>query len=40
MSSATPKARFSKGVDAPAADARRHRLSDNVPTPRDEDLPL
>jgi hypothetical protein len=40
MSSAIPKARFSKGVDAPAADARRHSPSDNAPAPTDEYLSL
>lgn len=40
MSSAIPKARFSKGVDAPAADARRQSPSDNAPAPTDEYLSL
>ncbi len=40
MSSAIPKARFSRGVDAPAADARRHSPSDNAPEPTDEYLRL
>jgi hypothetical protein len=38
MSSAIPKARFSKGVDAPTADARRHSPSDKAPAPIDEYL--
>lgn len=40
MSSAIPNALFSKGVDAPAADARRHSPSDNAPAPIDEYLSL
>lgn len=33
MSSAIPKALFSMGVNAPAADARLQSPSDNVPEP-------
>lgn len=40
MSSAIPKARFSKGVEAPAAEARRHSPSDSTPAPIDEYLSL
>lgn len=40
MSSAIPKARFSNGVKAPAAEARRHSPSDNAPFPIEENLPF